>query len=94
MSEGEDFKTWLASNQTLVMFLAGQMFAFCIAGASILSYAVKLESRVNTLEVRGSPHLTLIDNRLTVLESMTRENKDRLDRIIEIMTRELNQRPK
>ena len=45
-------------------------------------------TRVHTLETRGSPHLSTIDNRLTVLESQTSENKDRLERVVEIMTRE------
>jgi hypothetical protein len=50
---------------------------------------VRLETRVSTLEVRGSPHLSEINNRLTVLESVTRTNKDSLDRVVDIMTKEL-----
>jgi hypothetical protein len=44
---------------------------------------------VNTLETRGSPHLERIDNRLTVLESLTRSNKESVDRIVDVLTREL-----
>jgi hypothetical protein len=59
----------------------------------MLAYSVRLETRVNTLEVRGSPHLAVIDNRLTVLESTTRDNKQRLDNVINIMTKELHIAP-
>jgi hypothetical protein len=54
---------------------------------------VRLETRVSTLEVRGSPHLADINNRLTVLEAATTDNKQRLDRVTDIMTRKLNINP-
>jgi chaperonin cofactor prefoldin len=54
---------------------------------------VRLETRVSTLEVRGSPHLSDINNRLTVLEAATRDNKQRLDKVTDIMTRKLNINP-
>jgi hypothetical protein len=75
--------SWFKENQVLIIGLIGQAI---IAGI----YMVNLEARVSTLEVRGSPHLSTIDNRLTVLESQTKENKERLERVVEIMTRELN----
>jgi hypothetical protein len=50
---------------------------------------VRLEGRVNTLETRGSSHLADINNRLTVTEKETEANKSRIDRIVEIMLREL-----
>ena len=56
-------------------------------------YMVNLEARVSILEVRGSPHLSTIDNRLTVLESQTKENRERLERIVDIMTKKLNINP-
>jgi hypothetical protein len=74
--------SWLLENRTLLSVLVAQ-------GLAILIYAVRLETRVTTLETRGSPHLERIDNRLTVLESLTTTNKHSVDRIIEIMTREL-----
>jgi hypothetical protein len=49
---------------------------------------VRLETRVYTLEVRGSPHLERIDNRLTMLEGRTKENSDRLERVVDVLTRE------
>jgi hypothetical protein len=73
--------SWIKENY----FLGGLVVAIF----SVTAYVVKLETRVATLEIRGSPHLAVIDNRLTVLESQTEANKERLDRISEIMLREL-----
>jgi hypothetical protein len=74
--------SWLLENRALLSVLFAQ-------GLAILVYAVRLETRVNTLETRGSPHLERIDNRLTVLESLTRSNKESVDRIVDVLTREL-----
>lgn len=87
-----ELKSWVKANATLVYFLIAQAAAIGAAVLSMTAYMVRLEARVNTLEVRGSPHLAEINNRLTVLESMTRSNKDTLDKVTEIMTRELNKR--
>jgi hypothetical protein len=65
---------WVKDNQPLAIALLVQAI---IAGA----YMVNLESRVSTLEVRGSPHLSLIDNRLTVLESKTTAVEAAMDRV-------------
>lgn len=73
----------------MLYFLLAQALALAGIGVSIISYMVRLETRVSTLEVRGSPHLSEINNRLTVLESVTRTNKDSLDRVVDIMTKEL-----
>jgi hypothetical protein len=78
--------SWFKDNQVLIIGLIGQAI---IAGI----YMVNLEARVNTLEVRGSPHLAEINNRLTVLEKLTESNKDSLDRIKDVMTRKLNINP-
>jgi hypothetical protein len=83
-------KSWFHENHALVYFLVAQGLAIGTAVLSITAYMVRLETRVNTLEVRGSPHLAVIDNRLTVLESRTESNKESIDRIVEVMTRELN----
>jgi hypothetical protein len=74
--------SWLLENRTLLSVLFAQ-------GLAILIYSVRLETRVNTLETRGSPHLERVDNRLTVLESLTRSNKESVDRIVDVLTREL-----
>ena len=86
-------RSWFSENQGLVYFLVAQATACVVGGASLVAYSVNLENRVATLEVRGSPHLTIIDNRLTVLESQTNSNKERIDNVVEIMTRELGKKP-
>jgi len=89
----EQAKTWLKDNSTLVYFLLAQAVGIGAAVLSMTAYMVKLEARVQTLETRGSPHLAVIDNRLTVLESTSNENKRRLDNVINIMTKELHISP-
>jgi hypothetical protein len=79
-------KTWFKDNQALVIALAAQAV---IAGI----YMVNLENRMVTLETRGSPHLAEINTRLTVLEGNTRENKESIDRIVNIMVKELHISP-
>jgi hypothetical protein len=86
-------QSWIKENSTLVYFLIAQAIALSTGAAYGLSYMVRLETRVNTLEVRGSPHLGDINNRLTVLESTTKDNKQRLDNVISIMTKELHISP-
>jgi hypothetical protein len=86
-------KSWFQENQALVYFLVAQAVAIGAAVASILAYSVRLETRVSTLEVRGSPHLERIESRLTVLESQTESNKARIERVVDIMTRELGKKP-
>jgi hypothetical protein len=86
-------KSWFQENHTLVYFLVAQAIAIGAAVLSVTAYMVRLESRVNTLEVRGSPHLAEINNRLTVLESLTKTNKDSLDRVVDIMTKNLSVNP-
>ena len=81
-----EIKSWFKDNHTLLFFLAAQAIA-------IVAYSVKLEGRVTTLETRGSPHLSTIDNRLTVLEKQTEANKEGIDRIVEVMTKRLNINP-
>jgi hypothetical protein len=83
-------RSWIRENQTLLYFLVGQAIAIGAAVLSMTAYMVRLETRVLTLETRGSPHLNVIDNRLTVLESTTQENKARLEKITDVMTRELH----
>jgi hypothetical protein len=86
-------KSWFHENHTLVYFLVAQGIAIGAAVLSITAYMVRLETRVNTLEVRGSPHLAEINNRLTVLEKQTEANKQSIDRVVDVMTRRLNINP-
>ena len=81
-----EFKNWFKDNQALVIALVVQLV---IGGA----YLVNLEARTAILETRGSPHLEKVDARLTVLEAVTRENKDRLDKVTDIMTKNLSINP-
>lgn len=89
----EGAKSWLKENSTLVYFLIGQAILIGGGAFSLTTYMVQLEERVKTLEVRGSPHLGVIDNRLTVLESKTTDNKEAIDRIVAVMTKRLNINP-
>jgi uncharacterized coiled-coil protein SlyX len=82
----ETARGWLKENQALVLALLAQAI---VAGI----YMVNLEARVSTLEIRGSPHLSTIDNRLTVLESQTKDNKEAIDRVVAIMTKRLGINP-
>lgn len=85
-----EIKSWLKDNQALVYFLIAQAIAIGAAVLSITAYMVRLETRVSTMEVRGSPHLAAINTRLTVLEGQTKNNKESLDRIVNIMIKELH----
>ena len=88
-----ELKSWMKENQTLVFFLIAQFIAIGAAVLSMTAYMVRLEERVSILEVRGSPHLAEINNRLTVTEKETQNNHDRLERIVTIMTKELHISP-
>jgi Tfp pilus assembly protein PilO len=85
----EAARSWFKENQTLVVFLVAQGVAVVTGAAYVLSYMVQLESRVVTLETRGSSHLAEINNRLTVTEKETQGNHERINRVVEIMLREL-----
>jgi hypothetical protein len=85
-------RTWFQDNQALVFFLVAQAAAIGTVAVSIFAYSVRLETRVTTLEVRGSPHLAVIDNRLTVLENQTENNKASIERIKDVMTKDLGKK--
>jgi hypothetical protein len=86
-------RSWFQDNHALVIFLIAQAITGGAAVLAVTAYMVRLETRVTTLEVRGSPHLTVIDNRLTVLEAQTKDNKQSIDRIVDVMTKRLNINP-
>ena len=64
-------KKWFAENQTLVYFLIAQAIAIGAAVLSMTAYMVRLETRVATLEVRGSPHLTVIGEAGNAAEALS-----------------------
>jgi hypothetical protein len=82
-----------SNRTTLAVFLIAQALAILGAVITLTSYMVKLEARVNTLEVRGSPHLNVVDNRLTVLEKITDAQQKSIERIVDVMTKELHIQP-
>jgi hypothetical protein len=86
-------KSWFSENQGLVYFLVAQATATLVGAASLIAYSVNLENRVATLETRGSPHLQVIDNRLTVLESITKSNKESIDRMVTALTKGVGDKP-
>lgn len=86
-------RSWIKENSALVYFLAAQAVAAIGVLLTITAYMTRLEGRVSTLETRGSPQLNVIDNRLTVLEAATRDNKNSIDRIVNVMTKELHISP-
>lgn len=85
-----DVKSWLKENQTLLGFLIIQAIA-------IVAYAVKLETRVSTMETRGAQftvaRMDALSERITVLEQKIDRNTDSVQRITEIMTKNLSVNP-
>ena len=75
-----DLTGWFKDNQALAIALITQALIFG-------GYIVSLEGRTSILETRGSPHLGVIDNRLTVLESKTAANAERIDRLVDKVTK-------
>jgi len=80
-------KHWFRDNSTLIYFLAAQAIAFGTAGASILAYMVKLETRVYIMETRGAEYtvdrMNKFDNRITVLEQKIEGGLARLERVVD-----------
>ena len=81
-----ELRGWFRENQALVIGLVAQAI---VAGI----YMVNLEARVSTLEDRGSKHLDGINTRLTVTEKETETNNKAVERIKDIMTRDLHIAP-
>jgi hypothetical protein len=59
----------------------------------MLTYMVKLENRVYTMEHRGAEYTVArmeeMKQRITVLEQKINQNAAQIERIVDIMTREL-----
>jgi hypothetical protein len=86
-------RTWIRENSTLMYFLIAQAIFLGGLAFSGWGYMVRLETRVHTLETRGSPHLAEINTRLTVLEGATKKNESSIERIVDVMTKELHVSP-
>lgn len=83
----ESGTSWLKENSTLIYFLLAQLVAFSTAGASILAYMVKLETRVSIMETRGAEYTVArmdeMKQRITILEQHSAENSARLERLVD-----------
>jgi uncharacterized coiled-coil protein SlyX len=92
-----ELKSWLKDNHGLMGFLVVQALAIMTAGASILAYAVKLETRVSIMETRGAEYTVArmeeMKQRITVLEQKIDKNQASIERIVEIMTKNLSINP-
>lgn len=80
----------------MVVFLLAQIVALGAAGAAIIAYTVKLETRVHIMETRGAEFtvakLNEFNQRITSLEGNIKDNKDRIDRILTELLKQ-QQRP-
>jgi len=88
-------KSWFSQNQALALFLIAQALAVGTAGAAILAYSVKLETRVYTMETRGAEYtvdrMQKMFDRLTILEKRTEDDKARIDRVVEQLLKDMQQ---
>ena len=86
-----ELKGWVRENSTLVYFLIAQMLAFGAAAASMLTYAVKLENRVHTMETRGAEYsvarMAKMEERITVIEQKMVSNDVIMRRLIDEFVR-------
>lgn len=101
-------KAWLRDNQTLIYFLIAQFIAIGAGAASVLAYMVKLEIRVHTMETRGAEYTVArigkleerianvehaLQNRIIALEQRVKTNEESINRMVDVMTRELHISP-
>jgi len=90
----EEVRSWVKENSTLVYFLIAQMLAFGAAAASILTYAVKLENRVHTMETRGAEYsvarMGRMEERITVIEQRMVANDVIMRRLIDEFVKDRN----
>lgn len=93
----EEARSWFRQNSTLIYFLIAQFIAIGAGAASILAYAVKLETRVFIMEHRGAEYTVArmeeMKLKINALEQKIETNESSIKRIIDIMTRELGKNP-
>jgi hypothetical protein len=86
-------QSWFKENSTLIYFLIAQLIAFGTGGASILTYMVRLETRVHILETRGAAYsvqrMDAMTQKISVLEQKIEQNESSIKRIVDVMIREL-----
>jgi hypothetical protein len=88
-----ELKSWFKENHTIVIFLIAQMIALGIAGASMMAYFVRLETRTSIMETRGAEYTVArmeeMKTRIAILEQGIRKNEAQIERIIDMLTREI-----
>ena len=93
----EQAKSLIKENHTLVIFLAAQVLAIGAAAAAVIAYSVKLETRVHIMETRGAEYTVArmeeMKQRISVLESNMKDNKDRIDRILTELLKDQQRKP-
>ena len=86
MMNGKDPKNWFKDNSTLIYFLIAQLIAIGAGAASILSYSVKLETRVDILETRGAAYsvkrMDEMAQQIAVLQQKIEHNEERIGRLL------------
>ena len=90
-------KSWLSEHQTtLIVFLFGQLMVFGAGAASAFAYMVKLETRVHTMETRGAEYTVarMEEMKLSIakLQQSIDKNESRIERIVDVLTRQLGQK--
>jgi hypothetical protein len=85
--------TFWKEHSGLIGFLSAQCIALVAAGATMLAYFTKLETRVSIMETRGAEYTVArmeeMKLRISKIEQATDTNADSIKRIIDVMTREL-----
>ena len=93
----DEARGWIRQNSTLIYFLIAQFIAIGAGAASVLAYMVKLETRVNTMETRGAAYTVarMDEMKLAIakLQQDIDKNEHSIDRIVDVMTRELHISP-
>jgi len=91
-------RSWFRDNSTLIYFLIAQFIAIGTGAASLLTYMVKLETRVSIMETRGAEYtvsrMEEMKLRIAALEGQIKRNENSIDRIVNVMTKELHISPK
>jgi hypothetical protein len=93
----EQARSWIKENTSLVVFLAAQIITMGAGAAWIIAYSVKLETRVHIMETRGAEYtvsrMNGFDQRITVLEGLIKDNKERIDRLLAQYLRDVQKPP-
>ena len=93
----EPARNWFRENSTLIYFLFAQTLALGAAGASMLAYFTKLETRVFIMETRGAEYTVArmeeMKLKIATLEHQIEKNENSIDRIVNVMTKELRLNP-